>query len=139
MHIDRAFVMSAVCSVFAITERGVGRWSALFFIFLFVGDLFYLGSKPFAVNLIPSPWDKLGHLVAFGIIAGLLWLGLLRKHPLWVIFLVTIIGSLDELHQHYFLPGRSGDLADLLADVLAAVLTVTMLHLISRAIARKKH
>ena len=136
MPTDRALV-NAVARLFKVTQCGIGRWLTVAAGGVFVANLFYLGSKPFAVGLIPSPWDKLAHLLAFGIIAGLLWLGLLRKHPVWVILVVTLIGGVDELHQYYFLPGRSGDVYDLLADMWAALLAVSILHTVNRALTQR--
>ncbi len=135
MPIDQRLV-NALAKFLAVTERGIGPWLIMAVVIVFVGNLFYLGSKPFAVGLFPSPWDKLAHLLTFGLIAGMLWLGLLRKHAGWVVALVSLIGFADELHQH-FLPGRSADPLDFLTDVLAALLAVTLLHWISRAVAQK--
>jgi len=87
--------------------------------------LFWLGAKPIAVNLFPEPWDKLAHFVAYGVIAGLLALGLERRQPLRLILLVSVIGALDEWHQLY-LPGRSADVMDFLTDVAAAIVAVTL-------------
>jgi len=38
-----------------------------------------------AVGLFPPPLDKLAHFAAFGLIAALLWLSLLRGRPLLVV------------------------------------------------------
>ncbi|HEX8989569.1 MAG TPA: VanZ family protein [Rhodocyclaceae bacterium] len=86
--------------------------------------LFYLGAQPFAVGLVPEPWDKLAHFVVFGGIAGLLAVGTARPQPLRLVLLVSVIGALDEWHQVY-LPGRSADVMDLATDVAAAIVVVT--------------
>ena len=91
-----------------------------------VAMIFYLGAQPFAAHLIPVPWDKLAHLLVFGTITGLLWVGSAGRWPLLVFACVSLIGVLDEWHQAG-LPGRSMDLADLLTDMIAAVLTITLL------------
>lgn len=136
MPTDRVW-LNTMAKLFTLTERGIGRWLLALVFALFVVNLFYLGSKPFAVNLFPSPWDKLAHLLTFGLITALLWLGLLRKHAVWVVVLVSLIGLADEFHQH-FLPGRSADPLDFLTDVLAALLAVTLLRKISHAVARNR-
>jgi len=92
-----------------------------------VFQLFYLGAQPFAAGLIPSPWDKGAHLVVYSAIAALLWFGSAGRAPLTVVTAVLAIGILDEWHQA-FLPGRSADLLDLLADACAASITVLLLH-----------
>jgi VanZ family protein len=134
MPIKRALA-NTMAKIFESTERGWGRWLVAAVTVSFVANLFYLGAKPFAVGLFPSPWDKLAHLLTFGFIASLLWLGWLRQRPLWVVILVTLIGVADEMHQQ-FLPGRSADPYDLLTDMAAALLAVTLLHAIGRALAR---
>src|SRR5882672_2429376 len=91
-----------------------------------VFQLFYLGAQPFAAGLIPSPWDKLAHLVAFSAIAALLWVGTGGRMPLTVIATVAAIGALDELHQAG-LPGRFADAGDFIVDVCAGVGTVVLL------------
>ncbi|MGE5467693.1 MAG: VanZ family protein [Ignavibacteria bacterium] len=88
--------------------------------------LFWLGAKPIAVNLVPEPWDKLAHFVAYGTIAALLAVGFTQRQPLRLILLVSLVGALDEWHQVY-LPGRSASVGDFLTDVAAAVVAVTLI------------
>jgi hypothetical protein len=100
------------------------RWQrtscALLAAFIVV-QIFYLGAKPFAVGLFPQPWDKLAHVIVFGIIALLLAVGTGRRMPAWgIVLMVAAIGALDELHQGA-LPGRTADFSDFFADVIAAV------------------
>jgi hypothetical protein len=92
---------------------------------LMVFMLFWLGAKPVAVGLFPEPWDKLAHFVAYAGIAALLAVGSVRRQPMTLILLVSLIGALDEWHQVY-LPGRSADVGDFLTDVAAAIATVTL-------------
>lgn len=96
--------------------------SALFL----VTSLFWLGAKPVAVGLFPAPLDKVAHFATFGLIAALLWLSTQRGHPLLAIAIVSAIGAADEFHQR-FLPGRSAGLDDLAADILAAVVIISLL------------
>lgn len=79
-------------------------------------------SLPEAAGLIPTPWDKLAHLLWYATLAGLLLLGLGLGHRAWP--WVLVVGLLragwDEWHQ-FDLPGRSPDIADWLADALGVM------------------
>ena len=87
--------------------------------------LFTLGEKPYAGSLFPAPWDKLAHISVYGTIAILVWIGTGgrafaegRAHRAGAVALfVLAIGLLDELHQ-VGIPGRSADVADLVADAI---------------------
>lgn len=96
-------------------------------------NLFYLGAKPFAVNLIPQPWDKLAHFVVFSILTVLVWIGTRGRMPLAVVVAVAALGALDELHQGT-LPGRSAEVTDFLADLFAGTLTGGILYVHTRLI-----
>jgi VanZ family protein len=92
--------------------------------------LFYLGSKPFAVNLIPSPWDKLAHFLVFSSMTAMLWIAVQGRMPIAIVLLVVGIGAGDELYE-MMLPGRSADAYDFLADFLACTITGTALYLLA--------
>lgn len=89
-------------------------------------SLFYVGSQPIAVGFVAEPWDTLAHLAMFAAIAALLWISAAGRWPLAVAGTVTLIGALDEWHQAY-LPGRQADVSDLLADAVAASMTILLL------------
>lgn len=92
-------------------------------------NLFYHGAQPYAVGLIPSPWDKLAHLTLFGGLAALAWIALGARGAgahLGAIAIAVAIGLLDESVQS-LLPGRSVDVVDVAADVGGAALTVLLL------------
>lgn len=94
--------------------------------------LLFLGSRPGAGNFIPPvPWDKLAHLVVYGGFGALAWIVFASKSLIWPVFMVAIIGFMDETMQ-YFTPGRSADVLDLVADISGAVLAVLLLRLIQR-------
>lgn len=80
---------------------------------------------------LPDVWgsDKLKHYLAYGVLSFLLNLTMLvqerQKYTPQKAALVTIVicffyGVLDELHQ-IFIPGRSCELLDLIADIIGAV------------------
>ena len=106
--------------------------------------LFTLGEKPYAGSLFPAPWDKLAHISVYGTIAILVWIGTGgrafaegRAHRAGAVALfVLAIGLLDELHQ-VGIPGRSADVADLVADAVGICVAFYLLR--SRKPALKGH
>jgi UDP-2,3-diacylglucosamine pyrophosphatase LpxH len=82
---------------------------------------------------LPPPWDKFAHASAFGALAFALDLALrltarslpiYRRH-LTVLALVALFAASDEWHQH-FVPGRSCDIVDWLADLVGAILALKL-------------
>jgi len=80
------------------------------------------------------PWiDKAEHAVFFGILAWLLaraWLPVLSHRPprdrLVLLITVSLLWAVsDEIHQS-FIPGRSADALDVMADMAGAVLVATL-------------
>lgn len=94
--------------------------------------LFDLGSKPVAVGLIPSPWDKLAHAILFAFLAfvGGYLASILDLQRRWLYVLTFLVaasfGLFDELHQ-LKLPGRQFDWIDLLSDAIGAAAGVLAL------------
>jgi hypothetical protein len=92
-------------------------------------SLFVGGAQPVAVNLIPSPWDKLGHGVMFALLA---WaIGVASGLPHWQRLILAFLGSLlvgvlDEWHQVY-LPGRQAGWSDLIADAVGSAIGTALL------------
>jgi len=102
------------------------RFSALISCILLVYGLFHHGAQPMAVGLFAPPVDKIAHAAVFGLMAVMLWLALNRQRPFLIILLVVLTGAADEIHQ-LFLPGRSADMSDWIADITGACLTVIAL------------
>lgn len=106
--------------------------------------IFYLSNQPSidAPMLFPGQ-DKLFHLVVFGIL-GFLVMGTLqtsqngyRQQQLWLVALaVMLYGISDEFHQ-YFVPGRSVDVYDVLADALGGLLGAWTMYQLSRMTCKK--
>ncbi|SFN75896.1 VanZ like family protein [Nitrosospira briensis] len=94
-----------------------------------VVSLFVGGAQPVAVNLIPSPWDKLAHGVTFALLACAIGVasGLSDWQRLILAFFGSLlVGLLDEWHQVY-LPGRQAGWPDLIADVVGSALGTALL------------
>jgi VanZ family protein len=85
--------------------------------------------------------DKIAHFAAYLILSALLSLSLLfqnkndmlkSKHTIWAFIIVSFYGGLDEIHQG-FIPGRSQDIFDWLADSIGALAGVLfLLYLLKR-------
>ncbi len=101
----------------------------------YCGGIFYLSSLPDLDKAAP-PWldwpgaDKAVHAAMYGGLAGLVGVGLRRSNagglPLGTLFLAPVIFAAlyavsDEFHQS-FVPTRSPDALDLLADAAGATL-----------------
>jgi VanZ family protein len=112
----------------SLTSRYL-RVVALLLTLCIIFSLFVLGPQPIAVNLVPSPWDKLLH---GGIFALLAWgIGLtsgLHGRPQLAVAVsgALLAGMLDEWHQMY-LPGRNAGWDDLAADVIGGVIGTALL------------
>lgn len=80
-----------------------------------------LGALPGGIS------DKSGHSIGYALLAALLLRALARgrlAHVTWraalaALLLATLYGASDELHQ-LFVPGRSSDRYDVLADAMGA-------------------
>ncbi|MBI5746800.1 MAG: VanZ family protein [Nitrospirae bacterium] len=94
---------------------------------LYAALIFYLSSGPITVDLPGS--DKLYHMIEYGIFSLLLYNALsssFKKEYPWKIALLTIIltllyGVSDEFHQ-LFVPSRSADPYDVIADASGAII-----------------
>jgi hypothetical protein len=93
--------------------------------------LHVLGAQAFAVGLFTSPWDKLAHVISFGLIGAAVGLASGTggwRRTVWCIAGAVIGGALDEWHQAY-LPGRNASWMDLLADAAGGALAAALLSL----------
>jgi len=106
---------------------------------LWAGLIFHLSSQSLLdVPLLFPGQDKLFHVVAFGTL-GFLVLGGTRPagsvYPygklLAAVLLVAVYGILDEYHQS-FVPGRSADPLDVVADVAGGVVGVWLMAYVYR-------
>jgi len=75
---------------------------------------------------VPQGWDKVAHFVCFSVITALLWRGTAGRAPLAVLASVMAFGALDEVHQ-IFVPTRSAELLDFVADAAAATAVCAVL------------
>ncbi|MBM4343639.1 MAG: VanZ family protein [Deltaproteobacteria bacterium] len=103
-----------------------------------LGDLLAWMPRWVAAGLHWVPADKWVHAGIYGLLAGLWWWALLPRHadrpwaePGWPWLVAVAFGALDEVHQG-FVPGRSRDPVDWLADAIGAALAVAIVVLVRR-------
>jgi|WetSurMetagenome_2_1015567.scaffolds.fasta_scaffold279692_2 VanZ family protein len=82
--------------------------------------------------------DKLIHMAIYALLAVLLYRGIRMRAPTrwefaaWVTFVVCVVyGASDEFHQ-YFVPGRSMEVFDWIADAIGAALAIAMVRAFER-------
>src|SRR3954470_12101404 len=97
---------------------------------LAVASAIMLGLLVLRSHAVPAGWDKVAHFSTFALITVLLWHGTAGRAPLAVLGAVVAFGALDEVHQ-IFMPGRTADVLDFIADAAAAT-TVCGLLFITR-------
>jgi VanZ family protein len=117
------------------------RWLRLVAVFAFVvvaANLFWHGAQPYSVGLVPAPWDKLAHVIAFGGFGGTAWVmlgGTRRVADVLAPLAAVGVGVADEFAQQ-FNPGRGVSGADIAADAIGAILVVMTLALLRERVRR---
>lgn len=99
---------------------------------LWLATVWVLSTIPLHAPDVPSG-DKIGHFVSYGLLAFLA--GNLDQNRLRVWAWVSLMGVAVECVQ-YFLPWRSFELLDMLANSTGALLGVLLLVLAQRVMAR---
>ena len=89
-------------------------------------SILLLGRDPHVAHQVglKPPFDKLEHMLAYGVIASLIRMGTVRMHYVVIGLLVILVGALDEYLQ-MSLPFRSADAYDLLADGVGVTLALS--------------
>ncbi len=108
-----------------VSSAGVSRRTA-FWPLLVAATIFFASSHSRVAAPHITNFDKLAHFAVYGLLATLL---VRRRRGPRAIALALVITSLygasDEWHQS-FVPGRSSDVADWLADTLGGALAVAL-------------
>ncbi|WP_427453953.1 VanZ family protein [Litorimonas sp. WD9-15] len=76
--------------------------------------------------------DKVLHLFSYGVLAGLTRLGWPRLWGGWVVVGFISLGIVLEFAQHFMGLGRTGSVADAIANALGVLLAVILFHLIRK-------
>ena len=83
---------------------------------------------------------KSAHIFAYFVLGVLIFRSLrqtkLAKPVLWAPIICAVYAATDEFHQ-LFVPGRSGEVRDILIDTIAAITGVVITHLILKTTCKK--
>ena len=90
-------------------------------------QIFFFAQPAAADQLRSLAWDKLLHAIAYGVLGLLLWVVVGFNAPLANWLAVTGVGALDEVHQ-LFVPLRTPDVHDVVADAVGAAVVTFALH-----------
>jgi VanZ family protein len=100
--------------------------------------IIFIQSSFSAIELPKVEWistDKIVHMGVYGLLTFLCYIslihlsnpGILIKSPLlWSAIVSAFYGATDELHQ-YFVPNRSCEMQDWLADVLGVIIAIVLI------------
>ena len=108
--------------------------------------IYVQSSYPVQVSLPNFPYeDKVLHLVGYGILGGLSCRALLATFPQWgmgrllmvALLFTALYGISDEIHQS-FVPSRTADIFDAVADFTGGLLGAAFFYWISRKNLRKE-
>lgn len=117
----------------------------LFFIpaALYYALIFYLSSRSYDIKIDILFFDKVIHIVEFALLGILLSFGYFMslKSSLMIkavltIFTGIILGGLDEFHQ-YFIPRRSIEFFDVVADAIGILTGLLLYYYFSRSVKGK--
>ncbi len=92
-------------------------WQLLLITLLLVVS--YLALVPTPSHVLDTGWDKLNHSLAFVALAGSAYLGYARAKRSWLLIPLAVLafgGGIEVVQA--FIPSRSADWADLLADAI---------------------
>ncbi|MCC5877637.1 MAG: VanZ family protein [Candidatus Sumerlaeia bacterium] len=109
------------------------------FAVLYAGFLLYVGGTPGSdlpmPSRLPPGSDKVLHFLAYSGLAALIFRAIYPVDPVkpprprwgaWLVLLIpATIGAIDEIHQ-IWVPGRSSEFADFVADALGGVVVLAL-------------
>lgn len=114
--------MSAACPVETKVENARRAW---IWAVLVAGVIFAASSRGRIAAPDVANVDKYGHFLVYGLLGTLICraLGDRRWAAVWALAMASAYGVTDEFHQS-FVPGRSSEAADWLADTSGAALAI---------------
>ncbi len=124
------------------TVSAISAWWTV--VMIYAAGIFMASStpQPFGVQELPPFVDKVIHAAVFGGFSLTVWMALRYSAPrvstvrlsLLAVLIATLYGLSDEVHQS-FVPGRTMDGLDLVADAIGACLAQAMI--VMRSASRK--
>jgi VanZ family protein len=108
-------------------------WHALLAVLVLV--IGYLALAPQPPEELSTGWDLMNHALAFAALAFVASIGHRQSAARWAAALLAVLayGALIEVVQLY-VPGRIGEWADLMADLVGIVIGTTAAALVLRAV-----
>jgi hypothetical protein len=107
----------------------------LFWVALIVAFVFAVLPKP---PMLPgNPTDKVQHMLAFAVLAGLAWLGYPGLSRWRILTGLSAFGALIELVQGTSLVHRDAQFLDWVADTIAAVAVLALVALLEAIVRRR--
>lgn len=92
------------------------------------GLIFSASSRSTVAGPSVPQFDKVAHFSVYGLLATLVYRALRgRAGAWWALVAVSAYGATDEWHQ-YFVPGRSSEIADWVADTAGAAVAIFIYH-----------
>ena len=102
-------------------ERRAWLWPVVIAVLIFSAS----SRSTVAGPRIPN-FDKVVHFSVYGLLGTLACRAIAgRRGAWWALIVVSAYGATDEWHQ-YFVPGRSTELADWVADTAGAAIAILM-------------
>lgn len=102
-------------------ERRAWLWPVVITLLIFTAS----SRSSVAGPRIPH-FDKVVHFSVYGLLGTLACRAIPgRRGAWWALFVVSAYGATDEWHQH-FVPGRSSELADWIADTTGAGVAIIL-------------
>jgi VanZ family protein len=111
----------------ALAGRGGMSPRALFWPIAIAALIFYASSRAHVASPgITEIDDKFAHFGVYGLLGTLVCrLGRGRRAAVWALIVVSAYGGSDEWHQS-FVPGRSSDVGDWIADTAGAAAAIAL-------------
>lgn len=119
--------------VVGVALRQLVRWPLVYYwlpLMAWMGSIFWFSSQPQPIDL-PEPLlqtliGKGGHMIGYAVL-GLLWWralaarqGQADRRTLALAFFLTVLYAISDEYHQTFVPGRGGNLKDVLIDATGA-------------------
>lgn len=92
---------------------------------------FVMASLPHPPRIPGEPSDKILHVVAFATLGVFAGAGFRRRSVWWLFAMLSVFGALIEAVQAIPALNRDSELADLLADMVAALVALVAVRLVA--------